>query len=193
MLKRIALFLLLCGVCNIVNAQTADAIYDQYLDFNIARYDNELPKALIIGESILPNVAKLPAKSQILYYNSLGKLYEDSFQADKAITYYEKVLAAQPDYYVPHRALGYIYVSMADDIYKKLQAAKGDGQLTADYKTAVLKALPHLEKAQACDPSDETLVLIKKLYTGINDTQELATLNSRISALSKNCITVLTE
>jgi tetratricopeptide (TPR) repeat protein len=159
----------------------------------IARTSKELPKALLIAESILPNATKLPVKSQIPYYYSLAKLYEDSFQADKAIIYYDMVLESQPDYYVPHRALGYIYYNKVSDISKKLQTAKGDAQLTTDYKAMILKALLHLEKAEACDPSDETLDIIKKLYTIINDNQGLATLNSRLSVLSKNCITVLSE
>ncbi|MEO8885253.1 MAG: hypothetical protein ABI367_04260 [Mucilaginibacter sp.] len=171
-------------------AQTPDAVYDQYLDFNLARFQNESSKALLIGESLLPNVAKLPAKSQVLYYNGLAKLYEDSSQPDKAITYYELVVAAQPDYYVPHRALGYLYNEKAKEIYKQIQAGKGDA---VAYKAAVMKALPHLEKAQACDPSDETLTLIKFLYNSIKDTAGLTSLPARLAVLGKNCVTVLSE
>jgi hypothetical protein len=193
MLKTVVTAFFVFFIGRYANAQTADQIFDQYLDMEMARTANQSAKALLIGESILPNVGKLPVKTQVMYYYSLAKVYDDSFQGDNAITYYDKVLAARPDYYVPHRALGYIYVNNANELAKKTQVAKGDAQLTADYKAMILKALPHLEKAEACDPSDETLTLIKKLYTAINDTQGLATLNSRLSALSKNCVTVLSE
>jgi len=53
--------------------------------------------------------------------------------------------------------------------------------------------LPHLEKAQACDPSDETLAIIKTLYKNINDTEGLNKLNDRLKLLSQNCIDVLED
>ena len=193
MLKKITLLLLLSGMYICAKAQTADQIFDQYLDMDMARTKSELPKALLIGESILPNVGKLPAKTQIMYYYSLAKLYDDSFQGDNAITYYEKVLAAYPNYFVPHLALGYIYYNKVSEISKKLQTTKNDVQLAADYKANILKALPHLEKAQACDPNDETLNIIKKLYTIVKDTDSLNSLPTRLASMSKNCISVLTE
>ena len=175
------------------HAQTADQVFDQYLDFNMARLKNETGKAMLIGESLLPNVAKLPAKSQITYYAGLAKLYEDSSQAEKALAYYEMVAKAEPDYYVVHRALGYLYYNKLSDLSKKLKGVKIDAKLMEDYKAMVLKALPHLEKAEACDPSDETLDMIKTLYTAIKDTAGLSTLKSRLAGLSKNCVTVLSE
>ena len=193
MFKKSALFLSLLFVGTFAHAQTADQVYDQYLDFNMARLKGQTGKVLLIGESILPNVAKLPAKSQITYYAGLAKLYEDSSQPEKAITYYEIVAKAVPDYYVAHRALGYLYFNKFSDFSKKLQGAKIDAKLMADYKAMVLKTLPHLEKAEACDPSDETLDMIKTLYTAIKDTAGLNTLKSRLAGLSKNCLTVLSE
>ncbi len=193
MFKKVALFLSLLFIGASAHAQTADQIYDQYLDMDVARTKKELSKALLIGESILPNASKLPEKTRIMFYNSLAKLYDDSFQADQAIIYYDKVLVAQPDYYVPHLALGYIYFNKVSDVSKKLQIAKGDAKLMTDYKAMVSKALPHLEKAEACDPNDETLDMIKTLYTAIKDTAGLNTLKSRLANLSKNCVTVLSE
>jgi hypothetical protein len=193
MFKKAALILYLLFTVTFAHAQTADQVYEQYLDFNMARLKGQTGKVLLIGESILPNVAKLPAKSQITYYAGLAKLYEDNFQPEKAIPYYEIVAKAEPNYYVVHRALGYIYFNKFSEFSKKLQTAKIDAKLMADYKAMVLKALPHLEKAEACDPSDETLDMIKTLYTAINDTAGLNTLKSRLVALSKNCVTVLSE
>ncbi|GAB2983401.1 hypothetical protein GCM10027049_20700 [Mucilaginibacter puniceus] len=193
MFKKVAVFLSLLFIGAFAHAQTADQIYDQYLDMDIARSNKELSKALLIGESLLSNASKLPAKTRTMYYNSLAKLYEDSYQTDQAVIYYDKVLAAYPDYYVPHRALGFIYYNKFSDVSKKLQGAKIDAKLMADYKAMVLKALPHLEKAEACDPNDETLDMIKTLYTAINDTAGLNTLKSRLAGLSKNCLTVLSE
>ena len=193
MLKKITLLLLLSGTCIYAKAQTADQIFDYYLEMDMARTKGDMPRALEFGKTILPNVDKLPAKYKISYYYSLGKIYDDSFQADKAIIYYDKVLAAQPNYFVPHLALGYIYYNKASEISKKLQTAKNDAKLATDYNATILKALPHLEKAQACDPNDETLKIIKMLYSAVKDTAGLNSLPTRLAAMSKNCISVLTE
>lgn len=197
MLKKTLILLFVLCFSILAKAQTADQIYDQYLDFNLDRLHGDVAVALKLGETILPNTDKLPAKSRISFYNGLAKLYEDNKQADKAIKYYEIVAAAEPDFYVVNRALGYLYLLPTDELYKKSQAAKGDAaaanQLAAMYKAAILKALPHLEKAQACDPSDETLALIKTLYTNIHDDAGLQQLNTRLTALSKHCIDVLSE
>ena len=196
MFKKAALFLSLLFIGTVTHAQTADQVYDQYLDFNKARLEGQTSKAMSIGESILANVGKLPAKSRTTYYSGLAKLYEDNSQPEKAITYNEMVAAAEPDYYVTHRALGYLYNERASAVYDKMRATKDAAvlaALTAEYKTKVLKALPHLEKAQACDPSDETLTLIKFLYNSIKDKQGLGTLNSRLTGLGKNCLSILSE
>ena len=61
------------------------------------------------------------------------------------------------------------------------------------YKKEVLRALPHLEKGQACDPNDDDLDMIRTLYQNIHDDQGLKSLNDRLAALSKNCIDILSD
>ncbi|MFD0794315.1 hypothetical protein ACFQZX_11860 [Mucilaginibacter litoreus] len=190
MLKRAAFFLILIISSFITRAQTADEVYNKYLDFNLARFGGESEKALSLGEEILPNVDKLNDKSRISFYYSIGNLYENDSQSVKAIEYYEKVAAAVPDYYVAQRALGYLYNKQADEIKQKTVT---DTASLQQYQDAIKKALPHLEKAQACDPDDDTLELIKTLYTNINDKQGLDTLNTRLKILSKNCVDLLEE
>jgi tetratricopeptide (TPR) repeat protein len=194
--KKTILTLFIVCLCGLAKAQTPDQVYDQYIVFNEARAGNNAPATIKKGELILPNVDKLPPKTKIVFYNGLAKAYEDNNQFDKATPYYEVVAAAVPDYYVVHRALGYIYLIPAKAINEKMLAEKdkaGMARLMEQYKVAVLKALPHLEKAQACDPSDETLSLIKLLYRNINDTASLQTLNTRLAGLSKNCLDLLSE
>ncbi|WP_214069900.1 hypothetical protein [Mucilaginibacter sp. dw_454] len=188
------LFIILLAFAGVAMAQTkTDAVYDKYLIFNFKRLDDKAGEAIKIGEDILPNADKLPEKSRISFYNGMAKLYEDDEQSVEAIPLYEKVVAAQPNYYVAHRALGYLYLKPADDLYVKLQLNPGDTETASLYKAAALKALPHLEKAQACDPSDETLALIKKLYTNIHDDVGLQSLNNRLAAMAKKCLDILTD
>jgi tetratricopeptide (TPR) repeat protein len=197
MLRKIFLlvFIIFAGVS--AKAQTADEVYNQYLDFNLARFQGEQDKILGLGEKLLPNAEKLPEKARTNFYFSIGKIYEDNNQLQKASIYYEKVAMAAPDYYVAHRALGYIYLGDVKIIEKKLNASVHDqainAQLTKDYNNAVKKALPHLEKAQACDPSDETLTIIKLLYKNIHDPRGANTFESRLKELSKNCIDILSD
>jgi len=200
MAKKIVLllFLLLTGLLVSAQSSVADSVYNKYLDFNLARFQGEdKEKIIALGEELLPYADKLPEKTRINFYFAVGKMYEDSDQDNKALPYYEKVAAAVPDYYVVHRALGYLYLAKIKDIEEKLNASSGNQalnqQLTAGYNAAVRKALPHLEKAQACDPSDETLEIIKKLYKNVKDESALSSLDSRLKVLSKNCIDILTD
>jgi tetratricopeptide (TPR) repeat protein len=190
--KAIFLLVILCFAVR-AKAQNADTVYNRYLDFNLKRLKGNTSTALKLGESILPNVKLLPDKSRISFYASLAKLYEDDNQSVEAIPLYEMVVAAQPNYYVAHRALGYLYLKPADELYTKRQANANDNEIAELYKASVQKALPHLEKAQACDPSDETMTLIKKLYTNIHDDTSLKSLDKRLAALSKDCIDILSD
>jgi len=196
MLKKISLIIVIVLASVAAKAQSADSVYNKYVDFNLARFQGEGEKLLGLGEAILPVADKLPAKTRINFYYAIGKVYEDSDQPKKALVYYEKVAAAVPDYYVAHRGIGYIYLAQAKEIGNKMHAATDaavNKQLMADYENMVRKALPHLEKAQACDPSDETLDAIKTLYKNLKDTEGLNTLNARLKELAKHCIDLLED
>ena len=182
-----SLFFVLSG-----KAQSADSVYNQYLDFNLARFQDQQDKAFELGQNLVPLADKLPEKARTSFYFAIGKMYEDDNQPDKAQPFYEKVAAAAPDYYVVHRALGYLYLDKAKVIEGKLSSTTTDSLKTA-YAKMVQKALPHLEKAQACDPSDDTLTIIKSLYQKINDDQGLATLDDRLKAMRAKCIDILSD
>ncbi|QJD97163.1 hypothetical protein HH214_15430 [Mucilaginibacter robiniae] len=179
---QIITILLLLSACGTF-AQSAEGVYDKYVDFNLARFEGRTKDAFKLAADINGHTEDLPDKSRIAFYNSLAKLYEDDDQFDKALPLYEKVAVAVPDYYVAHRALGYLYVRKADVAFGNFPA----------YKQWVEKALPHLEKAQACDPSDETLILIKSLYLKTKNTTPLTTLDTRLKQLSKSCLDVLSD
>jgi hypothetical protein len=196
--KKIFLIILTLFVSCATFAQSAaDSVYNKYLDFNLARLDGEQDKVLELGKEIIPVADKLPEKARINFYFSAGKMYEDNNQPDNALVYYQKVAAAVPNYWVVHRALGYLYLNDVKSIEKKLNAAQTDkalnDKLFASYEKAVRKTLPHLEKAQACDPTDETLIIIKLLYKNIKDTTGLNSLDARLKTLSKDCIDLLDD
>lgn len=195
-IKTVCLFLMLIGT-NFAFAQYNSKIYNQYLDFNEAQYKHETAKALLKADSILRSTEKLPAKAEISFYGRLAKLYEDQHQPEKSIIYNEKVVAAVPDYYVSHRALGYLYLLPMNALVQKINQFKGNRTDYEKYKAQYFKliktALPHLEKAEACDHDEQTLNLIKSLYQKLNDTAGLASLDKRLKLLKVHCIDLLTD
>jgi len=194
MSKKIFLILVMACFAVISKAQTADKVYEQYADFSMATLDNNINKALHIGETILPNADLLPAKTRTSFYNGLAKMYESAQFPDKAMHYYEIVTAAAPDYYVAHRALGYLYLTDVNNLLKKINATNDRvvrDKIVIAYKNAIRKVLPQLEKAQACGPDEHTLHIIKTLYNNLDDNQALNTLTTRLNTLSKNCEDVL--
>ena len=197
MLKKAFLLVVTLFIIASAKAQTAEDVYNSYLDFNLARLEGLTVNALEMGEEILPNAAKLTDKARISFYYSLGNLYENDNQSGKALTYYEKVAEAVPDYYVVQRALGYLHMKKVEEIGTQLNAARSNAaenkRLTGLYNAAATEALFHLEKAQACDPNDDTLKLIKMLYKNTKNENGLNSLNNRLAAMSKNCIDILTD
>lgn len=197
MLNKAALFFLLLFAVTTVKAQTTDSLTTKLGDFDLARFNDNPLGAVQIGEKILPDTAQLSPKARISFLDHLAKAYIDNEQDKKALELYQKVAAAQPNYFVAQRALGYLYNEDAEDIQLKLYITpKTDpayNNLFAEYKKAVLKSLPYLEKAQACDPDDDTLDLIRTLYQNIHESDQIASLPTRLSSLGKNCIDILDE
>nr|WP_294945610.1 hypothetical protein [uncultured Mucilaginibacter sp.] len=197
MLKKVLLLLTVVFAIATARAQTAEEVYNHYLDFNLARIDGIKGTAIEQGENLLPDTAKLPAKVRINFYYSMGKLYEDNEQTVKAQEYYEKVAAAVPNYYVVQRALGYIYAKQAESYADKLNATASNisenKKVMAQYTAAAKKAIPYLEKAQACDPDDDTLTRINILLKNTKDTAGIANLKAKLAALSKTCIDLLDD
>jgi hypothetical protein len=171
MIKKTLLVILtiFTGLGVFAQSSSADSVYNQYLDFNLARFQGEEPdKIMELAENLLPHADKLPEKTRISFYFAVGKMYEDNNQHQKALPYYEKVAVAVPDYYVVHRALGYLYLEKVKEIEGKLNAAKADA-------------------------SDETLAIIKTLYKNIKDAKGLNSLDSRLKELSGHCIDILND
>ncbi len=194
-MKKTLFGLLFLMTATFAFAQYNTSVYNQYVDFNEAQYKNETAKAFLKADSILNNKEKLPAKTQTNFYRSLAKLYEDQQQPQKSILYNEKVVAAVPDYYVSHRALGYLYLRDTNVLIKQIKQSNSADQqkYKTQYFNLLKKALPHLEKAEACDHDDETLILIKSLYQKLNDQVGLASLNNRLKIFRANCIDLLTD
>ena len=193
---RFILSLVLIFSCAFTFAQTK-SVNELYLDFSFHRAGSSATKAIEIGEQILNHPEKLSPKNQTNFHYYLAKQYEVSHQDEKAIAFYEKVVAAEPDYYVPHLALGYLYLKPANQLVNKINASKSNKTLyqkyVSEYQQLLQKSIRHLEKAQACDPDEQLLADIKDLYSRVQDKSGLATLENRLKSYSNHCITLLTD
>lgn len=198
MLKKY-LFLLFFAFSSILaKAQVTDTVLLARMgDFDLSTLNGDSYGAIQIGEKILPDTGKMSANSRTNFFSKLAKAYDEVDQDSTAIIYYEKVNAAAPDYFVAQRALGLLYNEKAEDIQLKLYITPKDNAnykpLFAKYEKAVRKALPHLEKAQACDPDDDTLDLIKTLYRNINDEAGYTAFTKRVPDLAKKCVDLLED
>jgi tetratricopeptide (TPR) repeat protein len=178
-------------------AQSADELSKQYSEFKIRSSTKSNASTIELGKQLLPQADQLPEKKRVFFYNMLAKAYEEEKQFDMALPLYEKVTVMQPDYYVAHLALGHLYMQKANQAGALVNASKGNKTAyqknLATYTALINKAIPHLEKVQACDPYDDNLNLIKKLYTSINNTGAIGTLSTRVKAMSSKCIDLLVE
>lgn len=197
-MRKITLFfLLLASVSNVFSQKSIAELYSAYTV--IRTTDNNKPAAIEVAINLLKRSTEL-TNSQIANLNfNLGRLYEETMEVEKAIPYYEASLKLAPDYYVTHRALGSIYVKKTDPLVKKMNDAGNAKQmdvhakLFAEYKKLIAMALPHLEKAQACDPDERSLKQITSLYKNIKDLAAIGTLDSRLKKHAITCVDLLDD
>lgn len=186
--------LLLILLCK--SAFSQDLI-DNYYEFGGAITEGRETAALTYAEKILPEVSALSGKRQAIFYYKLAGLHENRKSPEKAIEYYERTLKLEPDYYVPHMALGYLYVGKANFLVGQINAEKSNIALRekyiSQYKANLRKAVPYFEKAMACDPNDQVLASIKNAYDSLKDPATFKTLDSRLKVLEKNCVSLIRE
>jgi len=176
------------------------SIKDLYWDYSQIRMtDTKRPKAIELAEALIKRSSEL-TKIQLgnVSYH-LARLYEETGETEKAIPYYEEAIKITPGYYVPYRALGFIFIKKCNAIGGKMNEAgmakdlKLYGELYAQYKLLAFKALPNLEKSQACDPDDETKTIITNLYRSLKDNASIVSLDERLKKKAIDCISLLDD
>ena len=197
-MRKIILFFLL--LVSFSNAYSQNSIAELYRTYTVIRTANDNKLAAIdLAQSILKRSSEL-TNSQIANLNfNLGRLNEETKEEEKAIPYYEESLKLAPDYYVTHRALGNIYLKKSQPLIQKMNEAGNAkqmdvyGKLFQEYKRLILKSIPHLEKAQACDPDEQSMQQIKNLYKNIKDLTSINTIDERLKKLSVSCVDLLDD
>jgi tetratricopeptide (TPR) repeat protein len=197
-MRKIAI--VFCLLFSFLKGYSQQSIADLYRSYTVIRTTNDNKLAAInIALDLLKRSSEL-TNTQIANLNfNLGRLYEETKQVEMASPYYEESLKQAPDYYVTHRALGNIYLKRSFPIAQKMnEAAKAQQtdvytKLFAEYKKLISKVIPHLEKAQACDPDEQTLQQLKNLYKNIKDATALNTLDERLKKLAVTCVDLLED
>jgi tetratricopeptide (TPR) repeat protein len=175
-------------------SQTVLERYDQF--GGAATYGQEAT-AFSLAEKILPEVSSLTERQQAIFYYKLAGLHEGKQHQKEAVDFYQRSLKLEPDFYVPHLALGYLYLGFVNESARQLNAEKKDMVMHTKYKNQyyahLKKALTHLEKAMACDPNEEALKIIKNGYQTLKDPASLSSLDERVKELARSCKSVLVE
>lgn len=198
-MKKLILSLSICLMAMSSFAQTKSA-KELYDNFKIYRTSNDDKPTQIVKTLELLKLADQLTLKQITNINyNLGRMYEDIEEPEKAIPYYEKSLIGEPNYEVIHRALGFIYLAKSGVSAAKINEAKaksdveGSKKAFEEYKSYIQKAIPHLEKYQACDPDEDTLNIIVNLYKSLKDTKSIETLNARLKDMNGKCVNLLDD
>ena len=172
---------------------------DSYHDFTVYRTTKGNEVNIGKAKALLALQDKLTIKQQTNVQYHLGRMYEEVGNPESAIPYYEKSLIGEPNYFVTHRALGFIYLTKSRADVKLMNEAVAAKNVIANekafvqYKLKVQKALVHLEKYQACEPDDDTLMIITNLYKSIKMPTAIASLPSRLKPLSEKCVSLLDD
>jgi len=186
----------------IVAAFTANAqksVTDNYQDFTVYRTTKGNEVSIKKISILLSQKADLTVKQIANAEYHLGRMYEEVGNPDSALIHYTESIKGEPNYSVVHRAMGFIYLNKTKAFVKQMNEASAAKNVIANanafdqYKAVVQKALPHLEKYQACEPDEQTLTIISNLYKSIKEQQAIITLPDRLKPLSQTCISLLED
>jgi tetratricopeptide (TPR) repeat protein len=175
------------------------SIKDAYFDFTVNRSEKGNAKSVETSLALLKRSSELTPKQITNVEYHIGRMYEEMGDVENAIPHYENSLKGEPNYFVIHRALGFIYLAKTKPFVAQMNEASKSKDATANakafaqYKVLVQKAIPYLEKYQACEPDDETLTIITNLYKSINDMQSIVTLEARLKPLAAKCVSLLED
>ena len=198
MKRKLFLITILCLTYFISFAQ-GDNIDDAYLKYKVSRNVKGNIKSIENLSALLKRSSELSVKQVANVEYHLGRMYEEMGTVDSAIVHYENSLKGEPNYSVIHRALGFIYLAKTKPAVTKMNEASkakdaaGNAKAFAEYKLLVKKAIPYLEKYQACEPDEQTLATITNLYKSIKDLESPKTLDARLKANAVNCVSLLED
>lgn len=198
-MRRKLFLIALLSITYFVSFAQGDNIEDAYLDYKVSRNVKGNTKSTEKLSALLKRSNELSVKQVANVEYHLGRMYEEMGTIDSAIVHYENSLKGEPNYSVLHRALGFIYLSKTKSAVAKMNEASktkdaaANAKAFAEYKVLVKKAIPYLEKYQACDPDEQTLATINNLYKSIKDLESLKTLDARLKANAEKCVSLLED
>lgn len=134
--------------------------------------------------NLLLALEKEPDNKQL--YFSLGVVYDNLGDQEKAVKAYENAIAVDPEYFDAVYNLGAMYFNQAVEMNNKandIQDNKKYDAARAEAKEVFKKAKPHLEKAHAIDPKDlGAMQSLSSLYVLLNETDKYQEMKAKLEA-----------
>jgi tetratricopeptide (TPR) repeat protein len=133
---------------------------------------NQPEKAMEFADEML---AKEPNNKLYLYVKAY--LYHNMKDYDKAVEYYEKTVAADPEYAEAYSNLGLVMIMKAQDLSDAASTDINDANYSKDQaaiKEVYKKALPYYEKARSLRPDNKDLWAqgLYRVYYNLNMAKE---------------------
>ncbi|WAC39214.1 hypothetical protein [Pedobacter sp. SL55] len=190
---------LCCFMGSFLYASAQKSAKDNYHDFTVYRTTKGNEADIKKIKTLLDQKDQLTVKQVANAEYHLGRMYEEIGKPDEALLHYTESIKGEPNYSVLHRAMGFLYLNKTKPFVKQMNEASAAKNVIAnakafeDYKAMVQKALPHLEKYQACEPDDDTLLMINNLHKSIKEQKLLSNLPERLKVLAQNCVSLLED
>ncbi len=119
-------------------------------------------------------------------YFSLGVVYDNLGDKEKAVKAYEDAIRVDPEYFDAVYNLGAMYFNQAVEMNNKandIQDNKKYDAARAEAKEVFKKAKPHLEKAHEIDPNDMgAMQSLSSLYVLLNETDKYQEMKAKLGA-----------
>ncbi len=130
-------------------------------------------------------IEKEPNNKQL--YFSLGVVYDNLGDTDKAVSAYESAIAIDSEYFDAVYNLGALYFNNGVEMNNQANEIDDNAAYTKareDAKNVFLQAQPHLEKAHELDPADlGAMKSLSQLYALIGDNEKYTEMKAKIEAM----------
>jgi len=134
--------------------------------------------------NLLLAIEKEPQNKQL--YFSLGVVYDNLGDKEKAVKSYEDAISVDPEYFDAVYNLGAMYFNQAVEMNNNANEIKDNKKYDAaraEAKEIFKKAKPHLEKAHEIDPKDMgAMQSLSSLYALLNETEKYQEMKAKLEA-----------
>lgn len=138
-------------------------------------------------ENLKLAIKKEPDNKQL--YFSLGVVYDQLGDTEKAIEAYEKAIELDPDYFDAVYNLGALYFNQGVEMNNAANEIEDNAayeKAREEAKAVFKKAQPHLEKAHQLDPQDMgAIASLSQLYALLGETEKYQEMKAKLDSMKE--------